>query len=89
MSNSVDPDETAHYEPSHLDLCCLQNPIIIACGSERVKDLNYTEQFRRSFTPNVFKVSRSNDRSSLRFSRFVTLVRSSDQAPCCRPLMNE
>ena len=20
MSNSVDPDETAHYEPSHLDL---------------------------------------------------------------------
>ena len=24
-------------EPSHLDLCCLQKPIIIACGSERVK----------------------------------------------------
>ena len=38
MSNSVDPDETAHYEPSHLDLCCLlQKPIIIACGSERVR----------------------------------------------------
>ena len=36
MSNSVDPDETAH-EPSHLDLCCLQKYIIIACGSERVK----------------------------------------------------
>ena len=32
MSNSVDPDET-----SHLNLCCLQKPIIIACGSERVK----------------------------------------------------
>ena len=30
MSNSVDPDETAHYEPSHLDLCCLQKPFIIA-----------------------------------------------------------
>ena len=28
MSNSVDPDETAHYEPSHLDPCCLQKPII-------------------------------------------------------------
>ena len=28
MSNSVDPDETAHYEPSHLDLCCLQKPIL-------------------------------------------------------------
>ena len=24
MSNSIDPDETAHNEPSHLDLCCLQ-----------------------------------------------------------------
>ena len=28
MSNSVDPDETAHYELSHLDLCCLQKPIL-------------------------------------------------------------
>ena len=25
------------YELSHLDLCCLQKPIIIACGSEKVK----------------------------------------------------
>ena len=24
MANSVDPDETAHYEPSHQDLHCLQ-----------------------------------------------------------------
>ena len=31
MSNSVDPNETAH-EPSHLDLRCLQKPIIIVCG---------------------------------------------------------
>ena len=30
MSNSIDPDETA------LDLWCLQKPIIIVCGSERV-----------------------------------------------------
>ena len=36
MSNNVDLDETAHYELSHLDLCCLQKPIIIACGSEIV-----------------------------------------------------
>ena len=36
MSNNVDPDGTANYEPAHLDLCCLQKPIIIACGSERV-----------------------------------------------------
>ena len=32
MSNSVDTDETAHP-----NLRCLQKPIIIACGSERVK----------------------------------------------------
>ena len=36
MSNSVVPYETVPYEPSHLDLCCLQKPIIIACGTERV-----------------------------------------------------
>ena len=28
MSNSVDPDETAHYKPSHLDLSCLQKSIL-------------------------------------------------------------
>ena len=38
MSNSVDPDETAQNEPSHLDLRCLQKPIIIAYGSERIKE---------------------------------------------------
>ena len=27
---------TAQYEPSHLDLRCLQKPFIIAYGSERV-----------------------------------------------------
>ena len=38
MLISVDPDETAHYEPSHQDLLCLQKPInIIACASEIVK----------------------------------------------------
>ena len=37
MSNSVDPDETGLNEPSHLDLCCLQKPLIIAYGNERVK----------------------------------------------------
>ena len=36
MSNSVDPDETAHYESYHLYLHCLQKPTVIAYGSERV-----------------------------------------------------
>ena len=39
MSNSVDPDETAHYEPSHLLLCYLQKPTFIAYGNEKVKTL--------------------------------------------------
>ena len=41
MANSIDPDETAHYEPSHLNLCCLQKPITMACGSEKVKPSEY------------------------------------------------
>ena len=44
MSNSVDPDETAHYEPSHLDLRCLQKPIIIAYGNERINKANTSFQ---------------------------------------------
>ena len=41
MSNNIDPDEMAHNEPSHLDLWCLQKPIIIVYGSERVKVETY------------------------------------------------
>ena len=40
VERTVDPDETAHYEPSHLDLRCLQKPIIIAYDSEIVKQMN-------------------------------------------------
>ena len=35
MANSVDPDETTHYEPSHQDLHCLQKMF----RAERVKML--------------------------------------------------
>ena len=35
MTNNVEPYETAHYEPSHLDLRCLQKSIVIIYGSER------------------------------------------------------
>ena len=34
MANSVDPDETAHFEPSHQDLHCLQNSVLV-CRTER------------------------------------------------------
>ena len=49
MSNSVDPDETALDEPSHLDLCCLQKPINTACDSERVSVQQWFKQ--RCFFP--------------------------------------
>ena len=29
MANIVDPDETAHYEPTHRDLQCLQNQLLL------------------------------------------------------------
>ena len=37
MSNSVDPDETAHDEPSHLDLCCLQKPMLSPMAVKELK----------------------------------------------------
>ena len=40
MSNSVELDEKAHYEPSPPDYCCLQKPIIIDYGSERGKQIS-------------------------------------------------
>ena len=38
-ANSVDPDEMAHYEPSHQDLYCFQK-VVLVCRAERVKYLN-------------------------------------------------
>ena len=43
MANSVDPDETARYEPSHLDLQCLHKYVLV-CRDERV---NAVEEIRR------------------------------------------
>ena len=41
MANNVDPDETARYELSHLDLHCLQRYLYwsVLCRNERVNDL--------------------------------------------------
>ena len=42
MANTVDPDDRAHYEPSHLDLCCLQIQLLylvlsgLTSGTEEV-----------------------------------------------------
>ena len=58
MSNSVDPDETAHYEPSDLNLCCLQKLVIIACGSERVKQNFNPHSLTRRFINSCLSLSR-------------------------------
>ena len=37
MANSVDPDETAHNKPSHLDLQCLQWCMFSSAGLKELK----------------------------------------------------
>ena len=37
MTNSLDPDEMAHYEPSHLDLHCLQRYLFWSVGLKVVR----------------------------------------------------
>ena len=37
MTNSVDLDEMAHYELSHIDLHCLHRLSILVCWAERLK----------------------------------------------------
>ena len=39
MVNSVDPDETARYEPSHLDLHCLHMYLSWSDGLEELKSV--------------------------------------------------
>ena len=38
IANSVDPDETAHYEPSHLDLHCLQRYLYWSVEMKGLRD---------------------------------------------------
>ena len=45
-------------EPSHLDLCCLQKPIIIAVA---VKELNLAFSGRSAYQVNTDKMSKHND----------------------------
>ena len=38
ITNDVDPDEMAHYEPSHLDLHCLQRYLYWSKGMKELKE---------------------------------------------------
>ena len=69
LSNSVDPDETAHHEPSRLDLRCLQKPIAIAYGNERAKPVlaarNLTLKHFFSQHDSNIRTTWGNDRNGL------------------------
>ena len=39
MANSVDPDETARYEPSHQDLHCLHKYLFRSAGLEGLNNI--------------------------------------------------
>ena len=43
MANSVDPDETARYEPSHQILRCLQRYPVWFAGLQWLKTRNISE----------------------------------------------
>ena len=38
MANSLDPDEMAHYEPSHLDIRFAQG-FVLVCWAEKVNSI--------------------------------------------------
>ena len=47
MAISVDPDETAHYEPSHLYLHCLQKKNLSQCtGLKGISILNFKSYYK-------------------------------------------
>ena len=48
MANSVDPDETARYKPSHLNLHCLHRYLFWSAGLKGFKSLLFS--FLMSFS---------------------------------------
>ena len=45
MANNVEPDEMAHYEPSYLDLHCLQRYLFWSTGLKRLIQINLPIQW--------------------------------------------
>ena len=46
MSNSVDPDETAYYEPSYLDLRCLHKSVLSLLAVKELGCPNIVNNFK-------------------------------------------
>ena len=63
MSNRVDPDETAHYEPSHQDLHCLHRCLLWSAGLKVLYRYVYARMYirvTRSLLKAVLTVTANN-----------------------------
>ena len=49
MASSVDPDEMAHYVPSHLDLHCLRRYLYRSAGLKGLKNIATILHFTSPF----------------------------------------
>ena len=63
MSNSVHPDETAHYEPSHQDVHCLHRYLLWSVGLKVLYRYVYARRYirvTRSLLKAVLTVTANN-----------------------------
>ena len=56
MANSVDPDETAHYEPSHQDLHCLHRFLVWSAGLKSEANLHDMLNLRKNISLSFAKL---------------------------------
>ena len=89
MSNSIDPDETAHDEPSHLDLRCLQKPIIMAYGSERVNKSCVIRLFNENLKGRLLKQKTTQTNETLKFDFIKSSLQQCRLRGCIRCLAPE
>ena len=50
MSNSIDPDEIAHYEPSHLNLCVCKSLLFIISPMAVKELINESNKMKTEIT---------------------------------------
>ena len=65
-ANTVNPDETAPYEPSHQDLQCLHRQLVLVCRAERVR-LNVSSS-------NLVHIPFTSIYPSIQTSQFLTVT---------------
>ena len=61
MANSVDPDETLHYELFHLDLHCLQNNLSWSAGLKALNKIYFSVEISECFTKALNKLNKKKN----------------------------